>query len=184
MFLVWEKSDVASACGSWPVSQSALPEPKAIQDVLEHPEEVHSACWLSGDDHLDMEVAILQDQATPCGSVTRKGNLQHLRVGDLVAKKHQDRGRNRWRVMAFTGNRIELRRADRRHPDFALVKLSALAFTLKDTIRVHRTCTDKIPGLGECPPEDLKIGDEWGGQVLNMRRFTSSFKRPRHPNDL
>ena len=49
---------------------------------------------------------------------------------------------------------------------------------------IQRTCADKIPGLGECPPEDLKIGDEWGGQVLNMRLFSSSFKRPRHPNDL
>ena len=84
-----------------------------------------------------MEVEILQDQATPCGPVTRKGDIHHIEVGDLVAKTHQDEGRNRWRVMAFTGNRIELRRADRRHPDFALVKLSALAFTLKDTIRVY-----------------------------------------------
>ena len=60
-----------------------------------------------------MEVEILPDQAAPCESVTRKGNLHHLMVGDLVAKKKiQDRGRNRWRVMAFSGDRIELRRAD------------------------------------------------------------------------
>ena len=50
--------------------------------------------------------------------------------------------------------------------------------------RVQQTCADKIPGLGECPPKDLKIGDEWGGQVLNMGLFSSSFKRPRHPNGL
>ena len=137
VFLVWEKSDVASACGAWPVSLSALPGPKAIQDVLEHPDAIHSSCWLSGTISLDMGVEILQDKATPCGTVTRKGDIRHLAVGDLVAKKHHDEGCNRWRVMAFTGDRIELRRADRRNPDFALVKLSALAFTLKDTIRVY-----------------------------------------------
>ena len=49
---------------------------------------------------------------------------------------------------------------------------------------LQRTCADKIPGLGECPREDLKIGDEWGGQVLNMRLSSSSLKRPRHPNGL
>ena len=36
---------------------------------------------------------------------------------------------------------------------------------------LQRTCADKIPGLGECPPEDLKIEEEWGPQVLNMRIF-------------
>ena len=41
VFLVWEKSDVASACGAWPVSLSALPGPNAIKDVLEHHDEVH-----------------------------------------------------------------------------------------------------------------------------------------------
>ena len=95
VFLVWEKSDVALACGAWPVSQSALPEPKTIQDVLERPEDVHSAFWLSGSVSLDMGVTILRDQATPCGSVTRKGDLRHLQVGDLVAKKHTDDARNR-----------------------------------------------------------------------------------------
>ena len=122
VFLVWEKSDVASACGALPISQSVLPKPRAIQDVLEHPEEVHSAsiaCWLSGNIELNMDVEVLPDQATQCGSVTRKGNLHHLMVGDLVAQKRQDRERNRWRVMAFSGDHIELCRADRKHPDFA-----------------------------------------------------------------
>ena len=25
------------------------------------------------------------------------------------------------------------------------------------TFHIQRTCVDKIPGLGDCPPEDLKI---------------------------
>ena len=40
-------------------------------------------------------------------------------------------------------------------------------------IKVQRTyaCADKIPGLAECPPKDLKIEEEWGTLVLNMRLF-------------
>ena len=37
---------------------------------------------------------------------------------------------------------------------------------------------------GGAPPHVLKIGDEWGGHVLNMGLFSSSLKRPRHPNHL
>ena len=36
---------------------------------------------------------------------------------------------------------------------------------------VQRTCVDKILALGECPPKDLKIGEEWGPEVLNLRLF-------------
>ena len=50
--------------------------------------------------------------------------------------------------------------------------------------RLQRTGVDKILALGECPPKDLKIGEEWGPEVLNLRLFFFSFKRPRHPNDL
>jgi hypothetical protein len=49
---------------------------------------------------------------------------------------------------------------------------------------LQRTCVDKILALGGCPPKDLKIGEEWGPEVLNLRLFVFSFKRPRHPNDL
>ena len=42
---------------------------------------------------------------------------------------------------------------------------------LSPPVAVQRTRADKIPGLGDCPPEDLKIGEEWGPQVLNMRLF-------------
>ena len=44
---------------------------------------------------------------------------------------------------------------------------------------IQRTCVDKILALGECPPKDLKIGEEWGPEVLNLRlSFFFSFKRP------
>ena len=36
---------------------------------------------------------------------------------------------------------------------------------------VQRTCVDKILGLGECPPKDLKIEEEWGPEDLNVRLF-------------
>ena len=36
---------------------------------------------------------------------------------------------------------------------------------------IQRTCVDKILALGECPPKDLKIGEEWGPEVLNLRLF-------------
>ena len=36
---------------------------------------------------------------------------------------------------------------------------------------LQRTCVDKSPGLAECPPEDLKLWEAWGRQVLNLRRF-------------
>ena len=36
---------------------------------------------------------------------------------------------------------------------------------------VQRTGVDKILALGECPPKDLKIGEEWGPEVLNLRLF-------------
>ena len=36
---------------------------------------------------------------------------------------------------------------------------------------VQRTCVDKILGLGECPPKDLKIEEEWGPEDLNLRLF-------------
>ena len=49
---------------------------------------------------------------------------------------------------------------------------------------VQRTGADKILGLGVCHGDVLKIGNEWGGHVLNMGLFSSSFKRPQHPNDL
>ena len=57
-------------------------------------------------------------------------------------------------------------------------------FCVGTSAGLQRTRADKIPGLGECPPEDLKIEEEWGPQVLNMRIFFFSFKSPRHPNDL
>ena len=37
---------------------------------------------------------------------------------------------------------------------------------------IQRTGADKILGLGGCPPHVLKIGDEWGGHVLNMGFFS------------
>ena len=36
---------------------------------------------------------------------------------------------------------------------------------------LQRTCVDKILGLGECPPKDLKIEEEWGPEDLNLRLF-------------
>ena len=36
---------------------------------------------------------------------------------------------------------------------------------------IQRTCVDKILGLGECPPKDLKIEEEWGPEDLNLRLF-------------
>ena len=36
---------------------------------------------------------------------------------------------------------------------------------------VQPTGVDKILALGECPPKDLKIGEEWGPEVLNLRLF-------------
>ena len=37
---------------------------------------------------------------------------------------------------------------------------------------LQRTCADKILGMGELvPPKDLKMGEEWGPQVLNLRLF-------------
>ena len=38
-------------------------------------------------------------------------------------------------------------------------------------VAVQRTCIDEILALGECPPKDLKIGEEWGPEVLNLRLF-------------
>ena len=40
-------------------------------------------------------------------------------------------------------------------------------------VSVQRTCADKIQGLGECPPKDLKMGEGWGPEVLNLRFFLS-----------
>ena len=42
----------------------------------------------------------------------------------------------------------------------------------------EHACADKIPGLGDCPPEDLKIKGEWGPQVLNMRLLFLLVKDP------
>ena len=36
---------------------------------------------------------------------------------------------------------------------------------------IQPTGVDKILALGECPPKDLKIGEEWGPEVLNLRLF-------------
>ena len=38
-------------------------------------------------------------------------------------------------------------------------------------VGLQRTCVDKILGLGECPPKDLKIEEEWGPEDLNLRLF-------------
>ena len=47
---------------------------------------------------------------------------------------------------------------------------------------IQPTGVDTILALGECPPKDLKIGEEWGPEVLNLqlRLFLFYFKRPRH----
>ena len=45
-------------------------------------------------------------------------------------------------------------------------------------IGVQRTCVDKILALGECPPKDLKIGEGWGPEVLNLRFFSFLLKDP------
>ena len=36
---------------------------------------------------------------------------------------------------------------------------------------IQRTGADKILGLGGCHGDVLKIGNEWGGHVLNMGLF-------------
>ena len=43
---------------------------------------------------------------------------------------------------------------------------------------IQRACADKIPSLGEGPPVDLKMREEWGPQVLNMRLVFVCFKDP------
>ena len=73
--------------------------------------------------------------------------------------------------------RLELRGGDRSgHADTA--DDSALERT------IQRTCADKIPGMGECPPEDSTMREECGRQVLNLHLFLFSFKRPRHPSGM
>ena len=59
-------------------------------------------------------------------------------------------GINKLRVIALRGGKVELRRADRKHPDFALVKPSV----------IHYTITDKIPLYH---PEGIGVGlRRWG----------------------
>ena len=73
--------------------------------------------------------------------------------------------------MAFTGHRIELRRADRKQPDFALVKLNEIRHTCSDTIKVYHP-----PGIG--------VGlRSWGEPPLRsgfaVAQLTSQGWRPR-----
>ena len=137
VFLVWEKADVASACGPWPTLPSPPPVPAAIQDALVDASQVPSACWLGGRHSLNMHVQVLSDRATCCGSVTLRGDIDNLAVGALVSLRYHRDGLNKWRVMAFKGHRIELRRADRKQPDFALVRLNEISHTCPDTIKVY-----------------------------------------------
>ena len=111
---MWEKTDVALQCGDWSQGHPPVPTSATILDALVDPDKVPSACWLQGQISLDMEVQVATDVATRCGSVTRKGDLSHLLVGDLVSLKQARGGYNKWRVMVFKGHRIELRRADRK----------------------------------------------------------------------
>ena len=123
VFLVWEKADVALQCGDWPQGQPPVSASATMLNALVEPDKVPSACWLQGQISLDMSVQVATDVATRCGSVTRKGDLSDLRVGDLVSLKQARGGCNTWRVMAFkSGSKIELRRADRKQPSFALVR--------------------------------------------------------------
>ena len=138
VFLVWEKTGVALQCGDWPQVQPPVSVSATILSALVDPDKVPAACWLQCQISLDMTVQVAKDVATRCGSVTRKGDLSDLRVGDLVSLKQSRGGRNKWRVMPFKhGSKIELRRADRKQPSFALVLPTDVTHTHSEKIPVY-----------------------------------------------
>ena len=96
------------------------------------------------------DVPIKLHSATKVGHLTCKGDLGNLKVGDLVGVRANRAGMNKWRVIALRGGKVELRRADRKRPDFAFVKPSV----------IHYTITDKIPLYH---PEGISLGlRRWG----------------------
>ena len=78
-------------------------------------------------------------------------------VGDLVTLRYHQDGHNKWHVIAFKGHCIELLRADRKHPNFALVKLADINHTCSDTIKVYHPHSIGV-GLWSWGEPPLKIG--------------------------
>ena len=130
------------------------------------------AVWITGATEMfNPDIPIKLHTATKVGHLTRKGDLDNLKVGDLVGVCDNRDGINKWRVIAPRGGKVELRRADRKRPDFALVKPAA----------THYTITDKIPLYH---PEGIGVGlRRWGEPPLKSAfaiiQLTSQGWRPR-----
>ena len=104
----------------------------------------------------------------------------------MVALGYRRDGYSKWRVMAFKGHRIELRRADRKHPDFALIKLADIRHTCSDTIKVYHPHGIGV-GLRSWGEPPLKSGfavaqltSQGGALILCLPLSAGSYKVFRH----
>jgi site-specific DNA-cytosine methylase len=139
LFLIWEKKSIHEKLPQWhstvcdPVGQLPAPISASLLPVHLLPPSV----WLQGVAVFDPDITIRSHQATKVGFIKLKGALESLKVGDLVGRKTTTKGVNRWRVMSLRGSQVELRRADRKQPDFALVARSELQYTLTEKIPLY-----------------------------------------------
>ena len=123
MFLIWEKRSLYEQLPSWQHTVTLAPSLSAskIADALLPLEELPETVWLEGRSSFNSNTPIKLQRATKVGFILRKPTLANVSVGTLVARKTLTEGKNTWRVMAFHQGRIELRRADRKQPNFAMV---------------------------------------------------------------
>ena len=118
--------------------------------------------WLHGSRvQFDPDTPIKLQKATKAGYLLRKPQLDSLAVGDLVAQRTISNGTSKWRVMAFQGDMVELRRADRKQPDFAMVTRSQLIYTIADKIPLYH-------------PDGIGLDYDAGASLLCAQALPSS----------
>jgi site-specific DNA-cytosine methylase len=139
VFLIWEKSALHVQLPSWQQTVTLPPALSAskIADALLPLTDLPETVWLEGRTCFNSDTPIKLHRATKVGFILRKPTLANVSVGTLVARKTLTKGKNTWRVMAFHQGRIELRRADRKQPDFAMVSPAELAYTIGDKIPLY-----------------------------------------------
>ena len=157
LFLIWEKQSVHNKLPPWgdTVSDPLPGLAKPISASLWPESQLPDTVWLTGGEaHFDPDTPIKPHAATKVGFCKRKGSLQSLQIGDLIALRKTTKGLNRWRIITIQGSRIELRRADRRQPTFSMVTRQ----------QIHYTITDKIPLYH---PDGIGVGlRRWGEPPL------------------
>ena len=178
VFLVWEKAAVTAQLPQWRDSVPAIPttQQQSVASDLLPAGALPESVWLHGSRvQFDHDTPIKLHKATKAGYVylLRKPKLDSLAVGDLVAQRKISKGMDKWRVMTLQGEMVELRQANRKHPDFAMVSRSQLIYTI-----AHKTPLYHPDGIGAGlrrwgkPPLRSGLPEEcWRLQGLNLSKL-------------